>query len=167
MTNANTIYNAAASAGKAQSNITAVIGTIIGIIMIGISIYLFTQNQNNLVDSTALVTSSSCLPVITKNESHYNCSLGIKYQIGSEQYTGKIVTNDSTQYNINNIVGITYDSNDPKNVTNHQVRSKTIGIVLCSIGIIIVVFVWINFYYVHKYKSYAAQTGTDAILSRF
>ncbi len=163
----NNVYDTTATIGRAKSITNVVIGTIIGIVMIVIGIYLITKTQNNLVDSTAIVSTSTCTLVTNNKSTTHNCTLGIKYNVNNQQYSGNISTNDSQPHAENSTVDITYDNTNPNLVTARQMRYRTIGFVLCGVSVLIISSAWLNYYLSNTYKGYAAYQGAETVIHGF
>lgn len=160
------IYEGTAELGKVQSSIGLIFGCLISLIFIGVAIYLFTVDQNSLVNGVATVLAAECNQSYDdKNRVTQICNLTIKYDVKGQSYTGNISTESSKVYNVGNIIDITYDSNNPTDVSIQKMRSKTIGIIMSVIGVIIGGAAFMNYYFTSRYKSYAALQGTTSALS--
>jgi hypothetical protein len=164
------IYEGAAEVGKVQSYIGLIIACIVTIIMIGVSIYLFTVDQHTLVDDVGTVLSADCSNQVNlsdqkdKQKEIQNCNLLVKYKVNGEEYRGNLLASGNKIYNNGNVIDITYDSTNPTEITTHQIRSKTIAIILLVLGLLIGGGSYMNYYFTSKYKSYAAIQGTAATL---
>jgi hypothetical protein len=157
-------YEGATELGQIQSYVGLIIGGLISIALIGCAIYLLTSNQNNLVDSTAIVQTASCVQqMIDKNVTQI-CNLKIKYTVSGKEYIENIVATGDKIYNVNDQIEITYNSDKPSEVTTKQIRNSTIGIVLSIVGILICGCVLLNYYMTSKSKLYAASQGTATVL---
>ena len=159
------IMNTTASIGQAQSMINAIIGTIVAIIFLIISYFLFSQNQDNLVDSVGTVTSARCNQRSINNTTTYNCKLGIAHNVNTKPYNANIITNDNVPYYSQSAINITYDKTNPSNVTILQPRSKTMGFVFAGMSILLVIGVWTNFYFSQTSPAFASTQGVNSLLN--
>jgi hypothetical protein len=157
----NDLYNGAASLGQTESYIHLIIGGILSLILIAIAIHLLFINQSDLIDSTAIITDSHCVPNYeNKGGVTYNCDLRIKYTVDGKPYSGQISSTSSTSsYAAGDSVAITYNSTNPNEVTSYQIRDKTLAYILLVVGILIAGCVYYNYYMTSHSKIYAASEG--------
>jgi hypothetical protein len=162
------IYDGAAELGTATSILNLVVGIIIGFVLICVGCLLWFNNQSNLIDTTANITSAICNQQTDANNATVNsCTLGIKYNVKGVLYQGVITTVGDNRYNVGGTVDITYDSKDPYNVTSHATRYSTIGYVLSAVGMAVIGFVYLNYYMTRRYKAYAALGGVEDVARLF
>ena len=155
------LYDGAASLGKMESYVHLVIGGILSIILIIIGIHLLFVNQNNLVNSTAIVGSAQCVPNVGQNGTTYSCNLQVHYVVNGKPYTNQISSDSATSYVAGDSVAITYNSSNPSNVTTQQIKDSTWGYILLGIGIVIGLCVYYNYYMTTHSKVYAAAEGAE------
>lgn len=172
------IYDSTAELGSIRAKIFLGFGIILGIIMIIIAGYLFFKDQSNLIDTKAVVKSVSyCNKNISvdTNKSNknnkfeketYNCEITINYSINGSQYEKKLLTNKGI-INHGETIEITYDKNNPNDVTEKILRYKTISYILLGISIFIISLSSISYYIASKSKLYSAVLGADTVYSIF
>ena len=143
----NTFYDGAAKVGKAKSIAGMVIGIIAGVIFIGIAIYMLTHMNKNLQSGIANIVKATCNQVINKSNNtysmSYSCSLDISYVVNNKEYKGTIVTNGSNSYLTGGTVEISYDINNPLNVSEKKTSSILFGVIFIIVGILLSEFVGI------------------------
>ena len=154
------IYTGVATFGVVMSDIKAVIGSIIGLIMIiaGISFLVKKSFRTSTVDGT--VKTSNCAEVIENNNIRYSCNIGVEFSInGKTQIKSFKDTNSYKKYDVNDTVTLWYD---PNNNTNIDIMSDNLhgfGLGLLLMGIIIIIFSILWAYLANKYKPVAAAEG--------
>jgi len=160
------MYDGSAELGTFTTMINTIIAVVIAIIMIAVGIFLYRLDQSDLVDTTATVTSSDCVPNRdSKGNIKYSCNLGVKYTVDGKEYTGNIVKNGSMTQNVGTIVNITYNAKNPAEVKDNTIRYKTISYVLFGIAVVIILGSGVNYYMASRFKMYAAAQGASTTLS--
>ena len=160
MTTDSILYTGAAEYGKFKAIIGFIFGTIAGIGSIIGGIYLLkkkTHRTGSVIGT--IIKDPNCQSNIVGRKTQYICNLEIKYNIDGKEYTITTLTDSYTRYGINNTIKLYYD---PNNISDIQIISdstRTPGIIFIIFGIIILLSVSIQLYFVIKYKSVAAVGG--------
>ena len=162
---ASEIYEDTSSLGRFMSLIGLIIAIIIAVIL-----FICAVNYKNTPDNpstTATILSASCTTLTYENKTEYSCILNLKYTINSKEYTNYITTQSNTYYNVNSVIDINYEINNPNKITIKSLDNSTISYISCGIGVIVILGAAINYYLNSKYKFYAAGTGVSTTLGLF
>ena len=154
------IYSGVATFGVVMSDIKAVVGSIIGLIMIiaGISFIVKKSFRTNTVDGT--VKTSNCSEVIENNNITYSCDIGIEFTINGKTQTKSFKDSKSyKKYEVNDTVTLWYDPNNNTNIDIMSDNLHGIGWGLLILGIVIIMFSILWAYLANKYKPVAAAEG--------
>ena len=154
------IYTGAATFGVVMSDIKAVIGSIIGLIMIigGISLIVKKSFRINTIDGN--IKSSNCTEVIVNNNITYSCDISVEYTINGKTQTKSFKdTNSYKKYEVNDTVTLWYDPNNNANIDIMSDNLHTLGWGLLILGIFIIIFSILWAYLANKYKPVAAAEG--------
>lgn len=158
------IYEGATELGKFRSMLILGIAIICAVLLGVVGTYLFMSNQSNLIDAVATSLQSKCESWSDGKNTRRNCYTDIKYVVNNKEYTASINTGN-LQYANGANVEITYDAQNPANVTTKIIRNKWIGIILSIIAIVLIGFGLFNYYMSQRFKLYAAAQGTGTALS--
>jgi hypothetical protein len=151
------IYDGAASLGIFMAYMSAIIGSIIGVILLIVGIWLLASKQTYSKITSAIIKDADCKRVTEGKSVINDCVLSIEYTIDSKKYEKKINTRDNL-YSIGSTIKIRYNPDVPTD-TSTSVGRKWIGIILLAIGLLILFGVWIHWYIVTTYKFAAAAQG--------
>ena len=157
------LYSGAATLGRVSAVIGTVVGTLAGLIMIPLGIYLLTKKIKKTATTSATVDDRSCTESAHDSSITYNCTLNVKYKVGDTPYTSVVTSSGDTNYGNAKTVKVYYDPSNPNNVSLDSGKSKhTAGIILIVVGVIVPLIAWIWLYFAQKYKAVAAVGGVSA-----
>ena len=157
-----------ATLGKVQSIGTLVICSLLSILFFGISYYLFTHINKNLKSGLATVVKAQCSQIKNTPTSLSNrCTLDISYVVDNKEYKGSIITEGGTFYTNGNTVPISYDSQNPSNVTAKQPSSIITGIIFLFVGIFCLFIGIYSYFLTSSSNDYAVASGINSIQSLF
>lgn len=160
------IYDSSAELGTFTTMLRSIIAVVIALVLIAIGIYLYKLDQSDLVDGTATVTSSDCVPNRdSKGNLKYSCNLGVKYIVNGKEYTGTIIKTGNMSHAVGTLIDITYNSKNPAEVKDSALRYKTIAYVMFGIAVILLLGTGVNYYMSSRFKMYAAAEGASTTLS--
>ena len=126
------------------------IGVFLGITIMLLAIIIFIKNDNNLVNTQGTITRSICSAFQDNRGTMYNCVLTVSYNAGSKMYEREIIMDDKIVHNKGDKIDVTYNINNPEQVTLKQIKSEYIGIILSVIAIIIIA---IGYYIYYNFES--------------
>ena len=156
-------YSATSDFGKIKAIISAVVATIIGIIMIIIGIYLI--KKISILTETATATINKLNNVCVQNNNMWTCNMNVSFT----DTTGKSYTIDNLQsssqnnYTSGETTTIYYEPDNPNNASLQSDNTHTIGYVLIIIAIFIMCISWLMVWLSQRYKIFAAAEGVSGI----
>jgi len=162
------IADVASKYGKIRAIFGAIVGTIFGLIFLGIGIFLITRKDNYDKETLGTVLKSECkqeIIDIRKNTIQFNCNIEVTYTINDIVYTRSFFISQNKPININDNIELQYISSNPNNVRIKQFKSKYLGSGSISIAIIITIIVWISVWLTQKSKIYSTVTGSLGLAS--
>ncbi len=128
----------AKSCGKFVGLSSGVVCAIIIVILCAVGI-MFYRKKSTVVYNTvqATVLEANCSQVVNntgKSRSvSYNCALKVKYTINDVSYENTLMTND-TVYNVNQIMTIYYNTQDPNDIKASYITNQNLGKILIGVG---------------------------------
>lgn len=165
----NEIYDDAADLGRVYATIGLVIAIILGIILLGVSLYLiFGKNVHTDMVMAQITTISCGAPRIINNNTTRECSTTLTFNYNGKDYS---VTNFSYTYSgnadPNTMIGTSMklfvDPNNPIDVsTISKSTDKIMGLVLLGISILLVGGSILHWWLARRYKFMAAAEGAGA-----
>ena len=159
------IYSTAIEAEKAKSIFNAVIGTIVGLCLLSVAIYLITKKDSLTAETDATITSSTCNVVTSGQNYTYNCTMVVSYTINGNTYTQSLITNSSTQYVNGTTIRIKYNPSNPSEIAVKSLSNSTIGFILIGVALCIVIGSWVMMYLTRKYEGVAALSAISDVSS--
>lgn len=150
------IYTGAASLGMLKANIIRIGGTIIGVILLCMGIWIWTKKEKYSATIQGKVIDAQCPPVV--KDQIQECLLKIEYIVNEKTYTfeSKKVGYYAKDYGIE----VRYDPTNPEQATLDS-SYKTTGMILTGVGLFLIVAGWIYWYVVKRYKFAAAASGVS------
>jgi len=152
-----TLYSGAATFGLFWATVVAIVGTLIGIGLLGSGIALWTRKEKFSVPITGKVIDAQCAPITQGNQQVQQCALKIEYVVDGKPYVYQTTRSDqfyAKDYN----VSLRYDPENPVEATMDG-SVKTAGKIMSGVGIVIIIGVWVNFYIKRRFKFAAAAGG--------
>lgn len=163
------IYDGASDLGKFQALISLILAIIVFVIMFIAGAYLYFSDQSNLFDTKAIIKDVKCkennISYGNKQKIVYNCNILVEYNLNGKNIMAQLNTNDNILRNINQTIDITYDINDPNNVSLPIMRNSTMGFMLSSIGLLILGGAYLLYYMTNRFKLFASSQGASTALS--
>jgi hypothetical protein len=155
------IYNDTASFGKFMAIISAILATVIGIVLIvaGVAEIRHVPIYTQVVNAT-IVNSPSCTSQVNGNL--YSCMLTLKYTVNNVVYTSNLTTESSQPYMQNGSIQIYYNPKNPHQISQGSDNPK-FGWWIIGLAVIIISVAWLMVWMVYKYKFAAAGSAVYAI----
>ena len=141
------VYSGTATIGRVTAIIGIIFGTIFGIIGIMIAFFLRSVLKKYSESTTGTISCSN---------GNFMCN--VQYTVNGKQYTSPASSGVNGQ-----TVNVNYDPNNPNDVSI-GVQSYLGFWIILVISLLLLVGPWINWYFVNKYKPYAALEGVKAII---
>lgn len=170
MTNiGNTIYSGVSTVGRTWALVVAIIVTFISTIFIILGIVLLVKKSKykNKITGT-IIDNVKCIPTYHDNNgvqsTTFNClNINVEYYIDNKKYINKINISSNNEHKKNGKIEFYYNPDDPNDINYLSDSYKSLGIILLTIFIIILLIVWINYWLTKKYKFLAATEGITDI----
>lgn len=159
------IYEQTTEYGRMISVIQFYISLTIAIILIGISIYLITKNENHLINTMSKILSVQSTSYFENKRYRFNNLLNIEYTVDGKILTGIINETSDKPYLKDQMFEITYNKNNPQDIKPKQMRSRTIGFILIGIALFIGVVSYITKFLTSKYSILATTNGAKSIFN--
>ena len=156
------IYHGTADFGKTTAVISAVIGTIVCIVLIGFGIYVLVHKSKHTATAVGTVDSATCNPFFTDNYlPQYNCTLRITYD--HQEHTIKD-SSSAISYNPGDSVSVYYDPNNPSDASLERDIPKVVGWVLITTAVVVLIGLWIWVYVIQKSETVGGGDARGARL---
>ena len=152
------VYSGAASFGLFLAKIGVVVGTIIGVLLVGFGIRFWTGPDPYSAVAKAEVIDAQCGPA-DKSQS-VQCWLKLKYTVAGKTYETQLSRSDRF-YARGYLLDIRYRPENPSDV-HHGMARTTSGKWMVGIGIVLVLAAWVNWWIKQRYKFAAAAGGVGA-----
>jgi len=163
------VYDQSSNLGKTYATIQLMVGICIFVILcIGGLYFEFKPNTSANIDAK-IVKVISCDRNVNNNinsknntssESvNYNCNLQVSYTVKDQPYNNNVSLSKSTPYLVGETVSISYNLNDPNNISGPQGDNQTMGSISIVIAILILSSCGVNYYLSTRSKLYAATQG--------
>ena len=159
------IYSGTATVGRVTAVIGVVFGTITGLIMVIVGIFMIVHHTKLTAQTTGTIDGGQdfCTASSKNNAVVYNCSFNVNYKIKGKAYVKYLILTDSSiQYRDKGTINIYYDPNNPNDASNTSDATRVPGIILLVVGIVITLGAWLWLYFTRKYKAVAAAGGVAA-----
>ena len=180
------VYTGVADFGVIIADLKAIGGLIIGLIFIGIGIYLLVQKITRTATVNGIILNStnsggtSRAPNCTYNTnrsttdsgttttSYYDCIFDIRYNVNGTDYTLKGVdSKGSIYYAGGESIKLWYNPDDPNDASISDDYSHTVGWILIVIGAVIAISGIIWAWLANKYKIVGAYEGATTGIRAF
>lgn len=153
------VYSGAASFGLFLAKIGLVVGTIVGLLLVGFGIRFWTGPDPYSAVTRAEVVDAQCGPTDNKSQS-VQCWLKLKYTVAGKAYETQLSRSDRF-YAPGYFLDIRYRPDNPSDVQDGMARTTT-GKWMVGIGIFLILAAWINWWIKQRYKFAAAAGGVGA-----
>lgn len=151
------VYSGAAKFGLFMANIAVVIGSIVGVIMIGVGIKFWTQKEKYSVEIQGRVIDAQCASISDGKRQYQQCAIKIEYVVDGKPYIFETIRSDQ-YYAKGYSVSLRYDPDNPVEATMDG-SVKTLGKILVGVGLAIIAVVWVSWYIKRRFKFAAAAGG--------
>ena len=148
--------DAAASFGRIMAWMRSIFGTIIGLLLIALGIFMLTRKNKYPMRAVGTVQSAKCDDSDAKN---VTCTITFQFTPNN----GKSITSAPMLVNQSYVKGqnvtVHYDPANPNNFLLNPAPIKWIGGILLAFGLLILVFVWVWMWVVNRNKTAAVMNG--------
>lgn len=164
----NDLYTGASGVGKIWTLVTAIISTLICLLMFALGIYIiYHKNYLKQIEGKIVKSSYDCSVVknTTTNKGSSNtsesktCRFDVQYTVDNKNYTKTFSSSDI--YSVDNIVTIWYDPNHPDR-SEFNPASKIVGWFIIGLSFFILFGAWFMVWFTRHNKFIAASVGAGA-----
>ena len=169
------LYTGASGAGKIWTLISAVIATIVCLLMVATGIYIiYHKNYLKYIESRVLKSSYNCsistpsntssntssnTPSNTPSNQITTCKFDTRYTVNNQNYTKTF--SSSNTYQVDDKVTVWYDPNHPDR-SEFNPLSKTVGWFIIALSFLILFGAWFMVWLSRRSKFIAASIGAGA-----
>jgi hypothetical protein len=167
------VYSGAASYGIFRALLSAIGGTIIGILLICLGVYIVrlpekTSIQGRITQVNGATGPSATCPYSLVNKSvSYSCQYSVEYIYQGQKYTQNLSYNGPTPYSIGQPITVYIISDNPQDASFSQSAPSGIGWALIVFGAFVIGGGWFMYWASKKWKIVAAAQGAQGIASMF
>jgi hypothetical protein len=167
----NYLYDGADDLGKLMSIIKLIGGIILGLVAILSGSYLiFNNNDNNFYYVPAKIADVKCnfLNKDSKNNKMYDCKFKVEFDLDNKKNTGEFntITSNNNYYTGQNM-DITVNKFNINEITTSTIKTRTVGIIIICISLLIFGGSSLNYYLSKKNKLYSAVQGVQTVSNLF
>lgn len=158
------LYSGSATFGRVIALVSAILISIIGIILIIWGIILEVHKTKLTQKTSGTVEIATCHQKIENKNIVYSCNLTIKYTVKGKKHTLNVENIESdSAYTDNDTIDVYYDPKNPNNgAINSDKYLHTMGIIMIICGIVMPLFAWGWWYLTTRSKAVAAAGGAAA-----
>ncbi len=150
--------------GRAMAISRAIIGTIVGVFIIGFGIYLLDKKNIYTKKIVGMITDASCQRMIEDKKIEYDCTLTVKYVINAKTYTSVLSDTLDSPLKKGQSIELMYDPTDPNKVRiDTSFPRKYFGWGAIIFGILAIVGVWLTVWVTRKSKMAALLEGVGTL----
>lgn len=147
------VYSGAASFGVITTSFRAILGTIVGILIFILGVYLV-RYRSRMKSITGKVLESSLCDKISDN---LVCTSPVEYEIEGTKYTHNLTTN-SNKYKKGDDIKLWYVPSKPE-IPQYSPISLWFGFMIIGLAILLILGSWFMVWLARKNKFYAAIAG--------
>lgn len=175
---ASEIYDSVSEYGKISTVIGAVTSTFIGVIMLGIGIFLLAKKRvltEHVTGSIVSIQNGKCEYIPSKfdpntnqaTSSEWNCTITVSYTVNGVSYSLVDTRRTPTHHQVGDVLTVYYSKSDPGASSVSSDDYRICGAVLLCAALCTVTIAWVWVWLTQKYKVAAAASGASSIASLF
>jgi hypothetical protein len=158
------IYDSTASFGRIWALLSAILGTIFGLVMVIAGIYFLVKKPDRYaVDGKVLKINGNEKGVCPLAGNMYNCNMTIQYTYKDELYNTDIYYNAPRQYNVGDTISVYVLTSNPKDIVVGEPVPRWFGGLLLVFGLIFIAAGWFWYWASRKWKPVAAAEGVGGM----
>ena len=156
------VYQGLATVGRTVQLISLIVAGIVSLVLLVIGIYLVSKKEEKVESTNATVINATCTP----SKNNYDCKLNVQYKVKSEDQVGSIATVGKL-YKSNDKLDVQYYESDVTKLYQNIASSKTLGVILIIVAVVILIFYGIYYWLTHTYEPVAAVEGASFLTNIF
>ncbi len=167
------VYSGAASYGIFRALLSAIGGTVIGILLICLGVYIVKLPDKTSIQGIitqvngATGPSATCSYSVVNKSISYSCQYSVEYIYQGQKYTQHLSYNGPTPYSIGQPITIYVTTDNPQDASFSQSAPSGIGWALIVFGSFVIGGGWFMYWASKKWKIVAAAQGAQGIASMF
>jgi hypothetical protein len=150
------IYSGAASFGRLWTLLGAVFGTVVGIILVIVGIYIMTHKDKR-------EEVSAVINVVKCNDK--DCVVNVSYNYKGQQESVDINYTGTRVFYPNQKITVYVNPDEPKDALLEKPAPKWMGWIFIGAAVFIVLMSWLWFWFARKYKFVGAMAGVGGALN--
>ena len=162
---ANSIYQGSASYGRFMAIVSAVIATILSLILIGIGVAYNRSVSNYSKNTSGTIVGKSCSPSTKQNQG--SCTYTVSYSDENGNKIDNATFSTQSDMPLESQVLISYDPTNKTDIRLTKDNTTTIGYGMIFGGILIVLFAWGWVWITRKYEFAASASGFSSAFNLF
>jgi hypothetical protein len=171
---ADKLYEGSGELGRFQSTLTLICGIILGIIIIICGVYwIVSSDDGDYLYVPGTVTVADCVENKTYDSKgnlivKYVCNLTLDYVIDGTTHTGKLRTNNTSNYNVNDTISLAVSKADSQKIkVANTLSDMTMGAASICCAILMMCGSSLNYYMTSRFETYAAAQGASTAIGAF
>lgn len=154
------VYSGAAGFGRFYTTMTAVISTIVGLLLFAVGIYIIYHRSHLKTVNGQVLDNSKCNTTVNQNNGQYvkSCLTHVGYNVDNIPYDQQL-NSGSNEYSKGQGIIVYYDPVNPKEAEINPIP-KWIGYFVSGLALLIIIWAWVWVWITKKYKFAAAAKGT-------
>ena len=154
---ATSIYQGSASYGRFMAIISAVIATILSLILIGMGVAYNRSVSNYSKNTSGTIVGKSCSPSTKQNQG--SCTYTVTYSDENGNKIDNVTFSTQADMPLQSQVLISYDPSNKTDIRLSKDNTTTIGYGMIFVGFLIVLFAWGWVWITRKYEFAASASG--------
>jgi hypothetical protein len=154
------LYSGVSTFGVIMSDIKAVVGIIVAIILISLGIYFVRSKSHRTSTVDAVLSNTNCVNSNNGSTmSNFDCSFDATYTIDGKEFKKHFNTPQSNYKGNNDTITLYYDPSDNNDISPSSDNLHFIGWFLIVFAVIIAISSILWAFLANKYKPVAAASG--------
>ncbi len=161
------LYEGAAGYGRFRVYVSAALGALVGLGLLGGGVYLSRQPSVQMAQTKGTILSSQCRTVVENKNFKIKCANTVQYRVNGQSYQRIILTNGDREYKKGDIIDLEYELAHPQNARAPRLlTARTAGMLMLGAGVLVIGFSLIKVFMARKFKFFAASEAVSPLLAR-
>ena len=162
---ATSIYQGSASYGRFMAIVSAVIATILSLILIGMGVAYNRSVSNYSKNTSGTIVGKSCSPSTKQNQG--SCTYTVTYTDENGSKIENVTFSTQADMPLQSQVLISYDPANKTDVRLTSDNTRSVGYGMIFFGFLIVLFAWGWVWITRKYEFAASASGFSSAFNLF
>jgi hypothetical protein len=159
------LYTGTRAYGKFVGIVGGATGLLVGVILLGIGLYLVFRKTQYTGRTTATVTSAACSPEVgnTAGTTSIVCDIKIQYTVAGNSYQRDWRSTGLSQNIVpGSSVSLRYDPANPQDIIVNTISGSMVGLILIGVSLLLLIGAASQIYAVTQYDVAAVATGAGS-----